>query len=273
MEVLVNTSHVILPALYTALVIAYARIFARGPSGLALFVRPLLIGTVAVHLASIGLISAMLGSCPLGSSAEFLSLMAFSITVIYLVIELRWEDRTLGIFAITPAFVLQVVAGVGILSRDGPPDVALGVRESLHIFAAIIGSAAVALASVFALLYLFLYLAIKRGSFGLFYRKMPSLEKLSDLNVTGMSTAFLALTVTVALGVWDYVRGDAGSMSFFVQPAVLLTLLLWGIYGLSLVAQRFLQLGGKRLALVTLLGLPFLVAIVASGLFSSGFHA
>ena len=94
METAANTTQVILPILYTLLVVAYARIFARGPAGLALLARPLLWGTVFVHLVAIVLRSVLAGSCPLGSRPEFLSLVAFAITSIYLVLELRIGDRS-----------------------------------------------------------------------------------------------------------------------------------------------------------------------------------
>jgi hypothetical protein len=53
MDTAFNTSLVLLTILYTVLMISYARIFARGPAGVALVVRPFLIGTVSLHFLSI----------------------------------------------------------------------------------------------------------------------------------------------------------------------------------------------------------------------------
>ena len=138
--------------------------------------------------------------------------------------------------------------------------------------AAIIGLSAVALSNVYAILYLFLYTAIKRGRFGLFYRKMPPLETLSDLNFVATSGAFFALTIVIALGAWSALDGSAEAGVELLEPEVILTSLLWLLFGSSIVARRFLSLGSKRFAYTTLLGLFLLMGIFASGFFTPGFH-
>lgn len=277
METAANTTQVILPILYTLLGVAYARIFARGAAGLALLARPLLWGTVLVHLVAIILRSVLAGSCPLGSRPEFLSLVAFAITLIYLILELRIGDRSTGIFAITPAFVLEVIAAISILGTGGIPESDMGWRDSLHTFAAVVGFSAVAVCSVYGILYLSLYGAIKRGRFGLFYRKMPSLEKLSELNLVAAWVAFLALSVTIALGLWGYLSAQGEAFSSrggegLVRLEITFTLILWALYGGCLVARIFLSLGNKRLAYTTVLGLFVLVLFFIGEFFKTGFH-
>ena len=270
MGIAFNASLVILTILYTLLMMAYARIFVRGPGGLALFVRPLLVGTVTLHFVSILARSIAIGACPLGSPAESMALVAFSVTVFYLFLELRIGERSTGIFAMTPAFLMQVIATVSLLEAENPPP-RLDAVESLHSFAAIAGFSAVALSNVYAILYLFLYAAIKRGRFGLFYRKMPSLETLSDLNVVATVGAFLALSVLIGLGLWKYFDAQT-STAMLAYPEVILTSVLWLLYGGCIFAKRFLSLGGKRFAYTTLLGLFLLMGIFLGEFFSEGFH-
>lgn len=143
--------------------------------------------------------------------------------------------------------------------------------ESLHTFAAIVGFSAVAICGVYGILYLFLYGAIKRGRFGLFYRKMPSLETLGDLNFVATLTAFVALSVAVGLGFWLRFRLPEMGVSL-VEPEVLLTSLLWLLYGGCILGKRFFHLGGKRLAYTTALGLFLLLGIFIGAFFKLGFH-
>ena len=110
MQTLFHASILLLSSLYTVLLIAYARIFAHGVDGVARIARPLLLGTVGLHLLSIVLRGVLLGACPLGSAVEFLWLVAFSIGAIYAVLELRIGERTTGVFAMTPTFLLQLIA-------------------------------------------------------------------------------------------------------------------------------------------------------------------
>ncbi len=279
METAFNASLVLLTILYTVLMISYARIFARGPAGVALLVRPILVGTVSLHFLSVLIRGIAIGACPLGSRAEFMSLVALSVAVSYLVVEIRLGERATGIFAITPAFLLQVIATVSILGTEPvenlggiPSHEPLGALQSVHSLAAILGLSAVALSNVYAILYLFLYTAIKRGRFGLFYRKMPPLDTLSDLNFAATGGAFFALSIVIGMGAWRAFNGSPDTDVSLAQPEVILTSLLWLLFGASIFAKRFLSLGGKRFAYSTLLGLLLLVGIFVGGLFAPGFH-
>ncbi len=277
MDTAFNASLVLLTILYTVLLISYARIFARGPAGVALLVRPILIGTVSLHFLSILIRGIAIGACPLGSRAEFMSLVALSVAVNYLFVEVRLGERATGIFAITPAFLLQVIAAVSILGTETLPESQLDESQldafqSVHSLAAIVGVSAVALSNVYAILYLFLYTAIKRGRFGLFYRTMPPLDTLSDLNFVTTVGAFFALSIVIGMGAWRAFDGSPDTHVSLAQPEVILTSLLWLLFGVSIFAKRILRLGGKRFAYPTLLGLLLLVGIFVGELFAPEFH-
>ena len=121
METAFNVTLVILPVLYTVLMMAYARIFTRGAGGVALFVRPLLVSTVSLHFLSILLRGFMVGACPLGSRPEFVFLVAFCIGLIYLILEVRIGERSTGIFVIAPVLLLHVIASISMLGVAGEP--------------------------------------------------------------------------------------------------------------------------------------------------------
>ncbi len=278
MQTLFHASILLLSSLYTVLLIAYARIFARGVDGVARIARPLLLGTVGLHFLSIVLRGVLLGACPLGSAVEFLWLVAFSIGAIYAVLELRIGERTTGVFAMTPTFILQLIAMAQLLGKDSPPEAKMGIARALQSFAEIVAFSAVAICGVYGLLYLVLYGVIKAGKFGLFYRRMPSLEKLSDLNFVANWLAFLGLTVLAGVDLWIY-RGSLG-----VAPAggpgaapavgiveVAATLVLWFVFGGAIVARKAFGLGGKRLAYTTVAGLMLLLASIALGMQSKPF--
>jgi ABC-type uncharacterized transport system permease subunit len=272
METAFNASLVLLTVLHTLVLVAYARAFAHGPSGIAHLARPLLVTTIWAQIGMVAIRSAMERACPLRSWDEILAVVVFSICVTYLLLEVRIGVRSTGVFAMTPAFLLQLVAAVALLGENGAPRVTLDAFQSIHVFGAIIGFSAVALCGVYGLLYLFLYTAIKRGAFGLFYRRMPSLDGLSTLNYTATWLAFLALTLAIGLGFWSR-DGVDGMLARLAHPSVILASLLWLLYGTSIFAWKCLGLGGKRLAYTTVLGLLFLIGIFCWGLVRHGFHA
>lgn len=271
MELALNSTLVLLPVLYTLLVVAYARAFARRRGWLAANASLLLVVTVGLHFLQIALRGLEIGGCPLASRWDFFSLIGLAVAVTYLILELRIGDRSTGIFILTLAFALVILTAIFTLGGEGTA-VRMGVRSSLHSFGAVVGFSAVAVSSIYAVLYLFLYRAIKIGRFGDFYRRMPPLETLSRLNMQATLVGFVALSVTVAVGVWELRTGArAGPDVHFTSPVVFLTVLVWLLYGSCLVAHR-LGLGAKRLAYSTLLAVPLMVPVLVLGIIEGRFH-
>jgi ABC-type uncharacterized transport system permease subunit len=271
MKLAFNAALILMTVLETVLLMAYARVFTRGREGVGKATRWLLVAAVLGQSASIGLRSALLKACPLLAWSDILAVVAFSVLVMYLLLELRLGERSTGVFAITPALLLHIVAAVAMLEASPPASATLGLWEALHVFSAVVGFSAVALCGVYGLLYLFLYTAIKRGRFGLFYRKMPPLESLSSLNSAAAAMAFVALTASLGLGILVQ-RSMAGGASFWTRPEVLMVCVLWLLYGGALLWSRVFGLGGKRFAYTTTLGLVVLFGILIWGLLRHSFH-
>lgn len=271
METVFHSSLVVLCILYTVLVMVYARIFVRGSEGMARFAGPILLGTVLLHFGTVVLRGMMVKACPLSTPAEFLALLAFSTSLTYAVLEARIRVRTTGVFAILPAFLLQVIATVRILGADAPVESRIGVLRSFYNFSSIVALSAVALCAVYGLLYLFLYGAIKGGRFGLFYRKMPSLEKLADLNLVATALAFFGLSFSLGMGLWSLLQ-QARPGSGALRGEIALTAGLWVLYGGALLARRVFGLGGKRLAYTTVVGSVIVLVVLLVGVYGDGFH-
>ena len=260
---------VTLPVAYTLLLLGYAKLFLKQASPLADKSRLLLAVTLVVHVGAMILRGVEVQGCPMGRYPEFLSLLAVSMAVTYFVLESRTGERSTGVFMIGLVLLTQIVATVSILVAEGPGSYPEGMWESLHVFAAIVGYSAVVVASLYGLLYLFLYTCIKRGRFGRFYQNMPSLEILTRLNFVAATVGFVALSVTLGVGVILWQRGVE---IHFLQPEVLLTVVLWCLYGLSVTAHRVLRIGGKKLAYSTLLGILIVIGFVVGIAATNEFH-
>lgn len=265
METVFFAMLILLPVLYTLLVMGYARLFVGRVGGLGLFVRPLLVGTIIFHSAAILLQGFLVGACPLGSQGEMLSLVALSMAVIYLCLEVRSGERATGVFVLAPAFLLQMTAAVSILAIDPPVEQRLGALPSIETFAAVVGFSAVAVAGIYGTLYLFLYTAIKRGQYGFYYQKMPSLETLFRLDTVAVTVGFLVLTIAVAIGVTLASRAGVAP-----NLELSLTLGLWALAGLCVLGRAVWSLGGKRLAYSSMVGLVLVICILVSGFWQHG---
>ncbi|MCI0651632.1 MAG: hypothetical protein L0Z55_07100 [Planctomycetes bacterium] len=272
MQIAFAASLLLLPVLYTLLISGYGRLFAGTPSGVARIARPLLAATVGLHFVSMLLRGLQLGACPLASRWEFVSLVALSIAVTYLLIEIRIGDQRTGIFVITLAFLLQFAASVFMPRGDSAAAAArLGAMPSVFLVALIVGYSAVAVSCIYGILYLFLYGAIKRGRFGLFFRKAPPLATLASQNHHAAVAAFMALGAALAAGaiaMWGSEAGvpEAVAREFAEASAV------WLAFGAVLGAWRWFDLGAKRLAVSSVAGAGLAAALHLATILNEAFH-
>ncbi|MEM7261227.1 MAG: hypothetical protein AAF488_04495 [Planctomycetota bacterium] len=273
MSLLVSGSAIVLPVLYTLLLVAYAQRFLGRRGGLVRTVRGMLFATVSIHAGTIALRAAIERACPVTAQAEIFSLVAFTVLTIYVTLEGRFDrgadadgedelPRTAGVFVVATAFVMQLIASL--LSIESvEPARSLAFWPSLHVFTGVISISAVAVASVYGVLYLFLYRSLKRGSFGLFYQRMPDLESLGRVNFFAVIIAFAAVSVTIAGGAASYFAMEDVEVS---RWRVGFTVALWMLYGGLIIAHAWFRFGGKRLAYSTVLGAVFAFSILAVGL-------
>ncbi len=275
MTTLVNGSAILLPVLYTFLLVALAQRFLDRGRGLVA-VRRLLIGsTVAVQLAALVARASFQRACPVTAQSEILSLVALTVLLVFVVLE-EWPRRRIapaedsskscGVFVVAVAFVAQ--CGASLLAIDtAPVTEPLPFWPSLHVFTGVIGISAVAVASVYGLLYLFLYRALKVGRFGLFYQRMPDLETLGRTNYQAVVVAFIAVSLTVAGGAISWAQSEPLELNYV---RVGLTLALWVLYGALIIGHLALRFGGKRLAYSTVLGSVLALSILVVGLMTAG---
>lgn len=272
MTILTGGVFTVLPILYTILVIAYARNFLGALDGfLVRQTRPLLILTVVTHATAVLLRGFEVGQCPVGTAGEALSVVAITISVIYLILEWRCDDRSTGVFVLSAAFALQLIATLAVLDQEPDEIGKLGSLISVHAFAALVGLSAIAVAAAYGLLYIALYRSIKTGRFGLFFDRVAPLESLADLNYLATRIAWGFLTISLGVGYAVAARESSWS-EYFRDPQVILSSLLWLLYGSSIACKVWLSIGGPRLAFCTVLGLPLLVVIGFVSVLGRGFH-
>ena len=214
--------------------------------------------TVTLHFVSIALRGVQLGACPLGTPWERLSLVALAISITYLVVELRIHERSTGVFVLCVPFVMQLLVSIFMLSSPTLSGQELGVWRSLKGLAEIIGFSAVLVSGIYALLYLFLYTAIKRGCFGLFFQRMPDLETLSRQNFAAAVVACVAITVTLAV----QLGGGGSEPALTVNGTVVIIVLTWLVFGGISVARLARRLGAKRLAYTTVVGVVLAAVLI-----------
>lgn len=254
---------VLIPLLYAAAWVNYALLFLREPPLSRRTTRPLLLLAAAIHWTGIVWIALQHRRCPLGNLPEVLSVIAFAVAVVYLVLERRHGNRHTGVFVLALVVPLTIIASA--TPPGGPPSPLLkSPLFGLHTTMALAGYASFLVCTVYSVMFLLLHHALKRRRFGLVFQRLPALEQLAAMAVGAAVIGFAALTVTMGVGLlWGsrVLRPEQLPAGFWNDPKLWLTFLVWAIYGLALLARTRLRWTHRRTVVLFLTA--FVVAVLA----------
>jgi cytochrome c-type biogenesis protein CcsB len=189
------------------------------------------------------------GHAPLSNIYESLVFFAFTISVLYIVVERRYQNRTIGAFALPLAFFALAYASFGTSSKISPLIPALKSNWLIaHVMTCFVGYAAFALAFGVSIMYL-----LKKGDDheGLTAR-LPAPSFLDELTHQLIMFGFLFLTAGIITGaVW---ANSAWGRYWGWDPKETWSLITWFIYATLLHARLMRGWSGKRIALLSLVG-------------------
>ena len=266
-----STCEVVLPVVYFAAVASYGQAFFRDDQFAEKWKSKLLRTSVIIHALYIGIHTMEYRRCMVTTPFEIMSLVAFTIIGTYWFIEYKTAVRETGFFAIGIAFIFLVISSV--MMRDGSEPNALlkNLTVGIHISSATFGLGAITISAIYGMLYLLLYRNIKSGRFGMSYKHLPSLEALEKLSTYATIVGFFFLTIAMVLG---YLTLPRAFQNFsYYDPKLIVTLLIWIVYGLALFAHFVIHIEGRRIMLLSLSG--FVMAMFSwtiTNAFLSGFH-
>jgi cytochrome c-type biogenesis protein CcsB len=197
------------------------------------------------------------GHAPLTNLYESLIFFAWSIMILYLLIELRIKSKILGAFIVPVAFLIMAYASIapGVNNSIEPLIPALQSNWlTTHVLTCFMGYAAFTVAFGSGLLYLLM--EIKEGnknknashSTG----KSPALNMMDILIYQSTSLGFIFLAMGIVTGsVWaHYAWGSYWSW----DPKEIWSLITWLIYAIMLHARYVRGWRGKRMAVMAIVG-------------------
>lgn len=271
MDTLINTLNLLLPTLYALAWADYALLFFRDDAFAEKTASPLLYLAGTLHGIALGLLAVHLGIFPIATVFEAFSVVAFSVLVVYLIIEWHIGIRTTGFFIVGVVFVFQLVSSA-FMTR--PTEINPLLTEPsfiLHVSTAVLGYAAMAISAIYGLLYLMLFHDIKKHRFGLIYKQLPSLEIMTKFTYRAASLGFGFLSVAIVLGLALMAKVYGAHWQW--DPKLTITFLAWLIYGASMVGRKFWGWSPRRVAFASLAGFAvILFSFVVVNLVFTSFH-
>lgn len=283
---LLDTLRALLPILYAALLLYFGRTFFRSSGGdgsterRLRYALPAAYIVLGVHTVYIGVFTSVMHHELLATIYELLSLIAFTLLAVYVFAELRPTKETsgTGFFVTAVAFVLQAASSITIGS-ESVPEIKPLLRDpvfNLHVTTSVFGYAALILAAIYGSLYLLLYNALRRNEYGAIFEHIPSLSRLERYGTRATAAGFVFLTISIVLGGMLLHRfppvSTAGSM--LLDPKVLTTLLVWLVFGVTLLIRRVAHVEGRRLVLFWMSGFALtVISMTIVNAVATNFHS
>ena len=209
--------------------------------------------TIGIVMRWVESYSLGIGHAPLSNLYESLIFFSWTIAVVYLVIEKKYENRIIGAFTTPLAFLAMAYASMSpnISDRIQPLLPALKSNWLIaHVMACFIGYAAFAIAFGMSCMYLFKQ-SDTEGKSNLLAH-FPNAKILEELNHQMIMFGFLFLTTGIITGaVW---ANSAWGRYWGWDPKETWSLITWFIYATLLHARMMRGWGGKRIAYLSIIG-------------------
>ncbi len=224
------------------------------------------------HTLGLAMLVSQLRQMPVTTLPQTFSLFAWAIVGSYLAFQLKFNIRILGTF-VSPLAVVFMLLSSAIPGRVIPnSQLFKSFWLTLHVATMFIGMAIFALAFCAGIMYLLQERQIKSKSFGLLYRRLPSLEVLDSLNYVCLTFGFPLITIGLISG---FVYAGAVWQSFWHwDPKQILSVVTWLIYAVLLHERLAVGWRGRRAAIMAIIGFSvILVTFVGTSVILEVHHS
>jgi cytochrome c-type biogenesis protein CcsB len=195
-----------------------------------------------------------IGHAPLSNMYESLVFFAWSIVLLYLVVEFIYKNKVIGAFAMPFAFASMAYASLSPEFSDRITPLVPALQSNwliAHVFTCFIGYAAFAVACGTGIMYL-VKLRDKGDSPGSLLSTLPSLKVIDDITHKIILFGFIWLSAGIISGaVW---ANSAWGTYWSWDPKETWSLITWFVYASALHARFTRGWGGKRIAWIAIIG-------------------
>ncbi len=212
-----------------------------------------------------------IGRAPLSNMFESLIFFAWVVILLYLVLERRIKNKSIGVFATPIAFLIMAYSSFS--NSDILPLLPALKSNWLisHVVTCFFGYAAFALSFALSIMYLWKGAISKKGE-SFFTGLIPDLKTLEELSYQMVATGFVMLTLGIITGsVW---ANSAWGTYWSWDPKETWSLITWFVYAAMLHSRLISGWQGKRLALFSIVGFCCVIfTYLGVNLLLSGLHS
>lgn len=213
------------------------------------------------------------GHAPFSNLYESLIFFAWTIILLYMIVEWRTKNRTLGAFATPLAFLAMAYASFSpnINSRIQPLIPALKSNWLIsHVITCFLGYAALGLSFALSLMYILKRMDTKDRK-NIFLKLIPNKSILDDLNYQMVILGFLMLTLGIITGsVWAH---SAWGSYWSWDPKETWSLITWLIYATVIHSRLVRGWKGKKIAILCIIGFSCVLFTYFGVNYLAGLHS
>jgi ABC-type uncharacterized transport system permease subunit len=241
------------------------------------FLSPLV--SLAVALEAVVLIfrAVELKAIPLTGLFESMIVLTIAFGLIYLFLGIAIQQVWFGSVTAWVILAMILLAGTVAKPASAPQAVAATPWAVAHGIAMILGGASITFAAACALLLLLSKRKLKQKKVMQVLGRVPNMEKLERMNLFGIRTAFVLITIGLISGLGLAVTKsqvlEISVLEWLTDAKIVLVAVVWALLASILVLQRIAALTGKTTAYVTIVAfLLILFAIVGTSVFCRTKH-
>jgi ABC-type transport system involved in cytochrome c biogenesis permease subunit len=251
--ILIHLEQWLVVAVYILALVYYVRAFRSGRASESVRAGQLMTLASGLHFFYLVYLAIFTGYLPVTDVFESITTCVWLFGAVYLSLEWRLKERSLGAFILPIIITLQAISNFFLDLNHELPAILHNVVFEIHVLMILLSYSAFAISFIASLLYLLLSRDIERKSLGIFYRRLPSLAFFDSLSNFAVNLGLVFLTIGVGLGIYN---GVTASETFFSSwdPKFIAVALTWLIYAFHLVFRRASGWQGKRVAVISLLG-------------------
>lgn len=260
MELFSQVLSYLLPVFYLAVIYIYYRIFFGKQKSLESITLPLLLALLAVHALEIIIRLIGLNAMPLSTAFDALSFLAFSILVVYIIIEWTTRNKASGLFILSFAFLAEVISSFNHTWKMETNELLTNPNFAIHASLTVMGYTALSLSAIYALLYIIQHRNMKKRRFGIIYDQLPAITHLEIMSIKSVSIGIVLLGIGLLLG---HIQAKTVFGVFWLNdPKVIISDFIWLAYLIGYILARVLHWKGRWMAYLSLSG--FLILLVAA---------
>lgn len=255
-ELLLATSWAIILC-YTVTFTRYLGYFRDKTEARGLGTRPWLAGTALLHTIYLALLTFRMGHLPVGDTFAVLTSCAWFFVVVYLALEIRLKEITMGVFFVPVILLLQCISNFFINFDKALAPVLTGLFFEVHVAMMICAYSAFTISFITSVMYILLSREMQSKQLGIFFERLPSLEFFDNLSNQAVNIGLLFVSVGVGMGL--YMGLDVWEGEWALDPKLIAVAVSWVIYVGHFLTRYSMGWQGKRAAIVSVVGFNWLL--------------